>query len=292
MRRRLLAASVGALAASVCLAQCRAPVLRLRLEPRRARPGSIVVVTLSSNRPLSSAVLSADGRDEPLERAGEGRRFRGLLGIDFESKAGKRRIAVEARDVCGVERRVSRKILVAAGKFPEQRLNVDPAYVEPPESERERIASDRETVARVWESADSGRCFRGAFALPVSETAPGAFGARRVFNGQPRSRHAGVDIAADPGTPITAPAPARVALAEELYFSGGTVILDHGAGLFTTYFHLSEIDVAPGDSVAAGQRIGAVGATGRATGPHLHWGARVNRARVNPLDLLKLPTWS
>ena len=291
MRRLLLAAFLGALAASVCLGECRAPALRLRLEPRRARQGSIIAVSLSSDRPLSSAVLSADGRDEPLEQAGEGRRFRGLLGIDLESKAGKRRIAVVARDACGIERRISREILVAAGKFPEQRLNVDPAYVEPPESERERIASDREKVARVWASADSERRFRGAFALPVSGTAPGAFGARRVFNGQPRSRHAGVDIAADAGTPITAPAPARVALAGDLYFSGGTVILDHGTGVFTTYFHLSQIDVAAGDSVAAGQRIGAVGATGRATGPHLHWGARVSRARVNPLDLLKLPAW-
>jgi len=87
---------------------------------------------------------------------------------------------------------------------------------------------------------------------------------------------------------VEAPASARVVLAEDLYFSGGTVILDHGGGLFTTYFHLSAIDVKPGDLVAAGQRVGAVGATGRATGPHLHWGARLHRARVNPLDLLKL----
>ncbi|MFY9551076.1 MAG: M23 family metallopeptidase, partial [Thermoanaerobaculia bacterium] len=102
-------------------------------------------------------------------------------------------------------------------------------------------------------------------------------------------RHDGVDMAAEQGDPIEAPAPARVALAEDLYFSGGTVILDHGGGLFTTYFHLSAIEVQPGAIVAAGQRLGAVGATGRATGPHLHWGARLHRARVNPLDLLKLP---
>jgi murein DD-endopeptidase MepM/ murein hydrolase activator NlpD len=90
---------------------------------------------------------------------------------------------------------------------------------------------------------------------------------------------------------VRAPGPARVALADELYFSGGTVILDHGAGLFTMYFHLSRIDVKPGDVVPPGRQIGAVGATGRATGPHLHWGARLDRARINPLGLLELPAW-
>src|SRR5262249_43930345 len=101
----------------------------------------------------------------------------------------------------------------------------------------------------------------------------------------------GLDLAARQGQEVSAPAPARVALAEDLYFSGGTVILDHGAGLFTSYFHLSRIDVRAGDLVAEGARVGAVGATGRATGPHLHWSARIDGARVNPLGLLKLPRW-
>lgn len=169
-------------------------------------------------------------------------------------------------------------------------MKVDPAYVEPPESERERIAADREKVKRVWEAADTERRWSAAFAIPVEGATPSGYGAKRVFNGQTRSRHDGVDMAASSGTAVAAAAPGRVALAEDLYFSGGTVILDHGGGLFTTYFHLSAIDVKPGELVAAGQRVGAVGATGRATGPHLHWGAKLHRARVNPLDLLKLPS--
>ncbi len=127
--------------------------------------------------------------------------------------------------------------------------------------------------------------------MPVEAPVRENFGAKRVFNGKPRSRHNGVDLAASTGAPVTAPAPAVVVLAEDLYYSGGTVILDHGGGLFTTYFHLSRIDVKLGDRVAAGEKLGAVGATGRATGPHLHWGARVNGARVDPLDLLQLPAW-
>jgi murein DD-endopeptidase MepM/ murein hydrolase activator NlpD len=118
-----------------------------------------------------------------------------------------------------------------------------------------------------------------------------SFGSRRVFNGEARSPHSGLDLAAREGQEVSAPAPARVALAEDLYFSGGTVILDHGAGLFTSYFHLSRIDVHVGDVLAAGGRVGAVGSTGRATGPHLHWSARLDGARVNPLGLLELPSW-
>ena len=115
------------------------------------------------------------------------------------------------------------------------------------------------------------------------------FGARRVFNGKTRSRHAGLDVAAPAGAPVVAAAGGRVALAGNFYFSGGSVVLDHGEGLFTMYFHLSRLDVKEGETVAAGQLLGAVGATGRATGPHLHWAARLGSARIDPAALLALP---
>jgi murein DD-endopeptidase MepM/ murein hydrolase activator NlpD len=143
----------------------------------------------------------------------------------------------------------------------------------------------------VWETGEARRLWQGPFLLPVAAPAGGNFGARRLFNGKTRSRHGGVDFAAPQGAPIMAPAPGRVALAEDQYFSGGTVILDHGGGLFTTYFHMSSIDVAPGDLVVPGKQIGKVGATGRATGPHLHWGARLRGSRIDPVSLQKLPNW-
>ena len=185
----------------------------------------------------------------------------------------------------------ARTLQVRSGKFPTQKLKVAPAYVEPPAEELARIAEDREKVKRVYAAADTRRRFEAAFQRPVESRSHGSFGVRRVFNDQPRSPHDGVDLAAPEGEPVFATAPAVVALAENLYFSGNTVILDHGRGLFTFYFHLSAIDVRPGEEVAGEQRIGAVGATGRATGPHLHWGARLHGARVNPLDLLELPPW-
>ncbi len=222
-----------------------------------------------------------------------GRRYRALVGIDFEGPTGKRPLRFEGRVPCGEKGTAVREVAVRSGKFAVEKLRVAPEYVEPPESEKERIQSDQEKVASVWKSGDPERRWTGPFLLPVD--APirrESFGSRRVFNGEPRSAHSGLDLAAASGQPVRAPAPARVALADDLYFSGGTVILDHGEGLFTSYFHLSRIDVKAGEILEAGQTIAAVGATGRATGPHLHWSAKIAGARINPLGLLQLPKWT
>jgi murein DD-endopeptidase MepM/ murein hydrolase activator NlpD len=250
-------------------------------------------VTLTSSAPLGSAALTDGKRTSPLEpvASGAGRVFRGLWGVDFESAVGARPVRLDAVGLCGDDRQTTWNLRIVSGRFPVQKLTVDPAYVEPPPSEKARIERDRAAVARVWASPPTRRRWDRAFLLPVEAPVRENFGAKRTFNGKPRSRHNGVDLAAATGAPVIAPAPAVVALAEDLYFSGGTVILDHGGGLFTTYFHLSRIDVKVGDRVAARQPVGAVGATGRATGPHLHWGARLGGARVNPLGLLSLPAW-
>jgi murein DD-endopeptidase MepM/ murein hydrolase activator NlpD len=291
---RLAGAAFAAVAAwSLAGASASIPKVALDVSAAQPKQGEIVVVTLRSPEPLSSATLSDGTREFAMERVGDGRAYRALLGIDFESAVGKKKIEASAVAADGSTRRAGRTLQVRSGKFPTQKLQVAPAYVEPPEAELARIAEDREKVQRVYAAADSERRFETAFRRPLTSPtrSPGRFGVRRVFNDKPRSPHDGVDLAAPEGESVVAAAPAVVALAEDLYFSGGTVILDHGSGLFTTYLHLSAIDVRPGDKVAGGQRIGAVGATGRATGPHLHWGARLHRARVNPLDLLKLPAW-
>jgi murein DD-endopeptidase MepM/ murein hydrolase activator NlpD len=282
-----LLALVGGLSAG----ECRAPALAVELSSASPKQGGLVAVSLKSDEPLSSAILSSGGREAAMERDGEGRLFLGLAGVDFESAVGPRALDVAVEGMCGDRHAVHREISVVSGRFPSQKLKVPPAFVEPPASELERIREDKEKVGRVWGSGDPRRMWIGPFALPVDAAATDNFGSRRVLNGKPRSSHEGADLAAPAGAPVTAPGPGRVALADNLYFSGGTVILDHGAGLFTMYFHLSRIDVEAGDAVAAGGRLGAVGATGRATGPHLHWGARLNRSRINPLGLLHLPSW-
>ncbi len=270
---------------------CRAPKLTVELSSASPKQGGLVAVTVESDVPLSSAVVSSGGREAAMERDGEGRVFLALVGVDFESGVGPRAVDVAVEGLCGDHHAARREVRVVSGKFPVQRLRVAPAYVEPPESELDRIREDKEKVARVWSSGDPRRMWNGPFVLPVDAPARDNFGSRRVFNGKPRSSHEGADLSAREGAPVAAPGPGRVVLADELYFSGGTVILDHGAGLFTMYFHLSRIDVKAGDVVRVGKEIGAVGATGRATGPHLHWGSRLNRARINPLGLLQLPAW-
>ena len=291
---RIVVAAAAALAAAAAASLAGAastPEVTLDVSPAQPKQGDIVVVTLRSPAPLSSATLSDGTREFAMEAVGDGRTCRALLGIDFETKVGKRKVEVSAVGIDGGVVHAARTLQVRSGKFPTQKLKVAPAYVEPPAEEVARIAQDREHVKRVYAAADTRRRFEAAFQRPVESGSHGSFGVRRVFNDQPRSPHDGVDLAAPEGEPVVAAAPAVVALAEDLYFSGNTVILDHGRGLFTFYFHLSAIDVRPGEEVAAKQRIGAVGATGRATGPHLHWGARLHGARVNPLDLLELPPW-
>jgi murein DD-endopeptidase MepM/ murein hydrolase activator NlpD len=123
---------------------------------------------------------------------------------------------------------------------------------------------------------------------PVPHEANSAFGTRSIFNGKPRNAHGGADFLSPGGTPIRAPNAGRIAVARDLYFSGNTVIIDHGLGLFSMLAHMSAIDVREGDVVKAGQVLGRVGATGRVTGPHLHWAVRAGGARVDPLSLLAL----
>jgi murein DD-endopeptidase MepM/ murein hydrolase activator NlpD len=248
-------------------------------------------MTVKSDVALSRASATFGGHAAVLEASGENA-FRGLLGVDFEIRTGPGPVRVEVVGACGDAHEATRTLDVRSGMFSVEKLTVAPAYVEPPASELDRIREDKEKVARVWATGDRERRWARRFRLPVdAPVRQKSFGSRRVFNGEPRSPHSGVDISAFAGQAVGAAGPGRVALAEDLYFSGGTVILDHGAGLFTSYFHLSSIDVKVGEVVEEGDRIGAAGSTGRATGPHLHWSARLDGARVNPLGLLKLPTW-
>jgi len=170
--------------------------------------------------------------------------------------------------------------------FPSESLEVESRYVEPPEAIRERIAAEREELRVIYLRRTAGSNEAGPFLRPVEGPPTSVFGTERILNGKPRDPHAGWDLDAEVGDAVFAAADGEVVLAKNLHFSGGTVILDHGFGLFTLYAHLSEIDVVVGSRAIRGERLGAAGATGRVTGPHLHWGAKIGDRPFDPAALL------
>lgn len=192
-------------------------------------------------------------------------------------------IAVERVRAGVTERAV---LVVGSCPYPEQHLTVDDRMVHLSKADLERTRRESAHVAVLWSLQTRPR-----FTLPLAAPLPGSvqggnFGARRVFNGEPRSPHSGVDYKVAAGTPVLAVAPGRVALVGDHFFSGKSVFIDHGGGLISMVFHLSRALVEEGQEVAAGQAVGKVGATGRATGPHLHLGFRWHGARVDPALLL------
>ena len=182
-------------------------------------------------------------------------------------------------------------IAVTARDWPLQRVDgVPPSTVDPPAAVAERIRREQALVAaaRVDDRPLTG--FAQHFQWPVEGRISGRFGRARVYNGKPGSPHSGMDIAAPQGTAIRAPADGVITLAEpDLYVTGGTVLIDHGHGIGSNFLHMSRLDVAVGDEVKQGQVIGAVGSTGRSTGPHLHWGMTWFSTRIDPQLLLERP---
>jgi len=187
--------------------------------------------------------------------------------------------------------RTSARIDVTPRDWPVQRVDgVPPKTVEPPPEIAERIRREQAQVTAARERDDDRADFAQRFAWPVQGRISGRFGNQRVYNGKPGSPHSGMDIAAPAGTPVKAPAAGVVTFAApDLYLTGGTVLLDHGFGISSNFLHLSRIDVKVGERVEQGQVIGAVGATGRATGPHLHWGMNWFDVRIDPLLVLERP---
>jgi murein DD-endopeptidase MepM/ murein hydrolase activator NlpD len=177
---------------------------------------------------------------------------------------------------------------VAPKEFPTRRLRVSPDFVNPSAPQQAKIREDSAFLRTVYAAPEPTRLWSSSFVRPVPGEANGRFGSRSVFNGEPRSPHGGADLLSPAGTPVKSPNAGRIVCARDLFFTGNTVIVDHGMGVFSLLAHLLRIDVEEGDTVAVGQIVGMVGATGRVTGPHLHWATSVSGARVDPLSFLAL----
>jgi len=269
--------------------------VELRLSSIEPSQGSLQMVELNSTTRLAEVTGRWDENEisfwhRDATASSDVDMWRAYLGIDLEHANGPSNFVISAKTSDGQSISCSPVLTVKAGQFAVERLKVAPQYVEPNPEQLARAQAEREQLRQIFATVTPEKLWNGKFRIPLQGvTTGGNFGKRRVLNGEPSSPHSGVDFPAPTGTPIHSAQNGRVILAEPLYFSGNTVIVDHGLGVYTLYGHLSEFNVKAGDSVETGDVLGKVGATGRVTGPHLHWGLTVNRARVNSLDIVKLP---
>lgn len=207
-----------------------------------------------------------------------------ILGIPLDAAPGEHQV-----ELAGPQGQRTHVFQVAPKQYPEQRLTIDnPRLVDPLPEDLARIREETKRQLAQYERFTLRPLDLVPFVQPVAGEVSSPFGRRRILNGQPRNPHSGLDIAAPTDAPVLAPAPGLVAMTADLFFNGKTVFLDHGQGLITMYCHLNRIHVAEGEEVRRGEMLGQVGATGRATGPHLHWSVSLNGHRVDPALAMRM----
>ena len=256
------------------------------------RQGQVVLVKVPLAEDATEVKGSFLDRTIPFFREirpGEPAGYLGLLGVDMQDAPGTYELAVTIKNGEQSIKRLSYHVLITKEKFAVEHLKLPKDKVDLDDKTLARWKMEQEQVRQALADNSALRLWQSGFVEPLNGKRTGIFGSVRIMNGQPRNPHNGEDIGAPLGTDVAATNDGVVRLTVDHVFSGRGVFLDHGLGFYSMYFHLSEVLVKDGDLVKAGQIIGKVGATGRATGPHLHWGVKLNGARVNPYALLDLP---
>ena len=258
--------------------------LTVDVHSRAVKPGEILEVTVRSAVPLTAVAVTLGDRPVPVWRDSP-TTWRGLAGLDVEQAPGA--IVLKAGGTQANAPPLARTVTlqVEPAAFAERTLTVAPRFVDPPASARPRIEREAKQLHAIYETVSTDRT-PGVFAAPVPHRRSSPFGARSIFNGVPRERHGGLDFASPAGAVIRAPAAGKVVLVAPLYFTGNTVVIDHGRGLYSVLAHMQRTLVRPGQVVSQGARLGTVGMTGRATGPHLHWTVRLGSTRIDPAAVL------
>lgn len=211
--------------------------------------------------------------------------FCALVGVGLDYPIGNLPIALKLPDGSALD---STTISVRASEKPMERLRVDPSRVKLSAEDQRRVDEEREIVHGVLNTARTEDLESFAFALPIRSKETSAFGKKRIFNGEPRGYHTGVDLRAGVGAKIRSANSGVVRLARLLFMAGNHVLVDHGGGIFSSYSHLSEIVVKEGQHIAVGELVGKAGSTGRVTAPHLHWTVRVEGEAIDPLQFLEI----
>lgn len=255
----------------------------IRLWPNPVDRGGVMVI--EAGRLPPGAKISAMFNKKPAYFFETSAGTIGLVGVDVMLKPGSYALSVKVLSGKGKNRTKKFAVKVNDIDAGTRYLKVNKSQVNLSKKDLERAKKERKLVRKALSVRTSDRLWQGGFLRPVQGEVISAFGRKTVINGQPRKTpHSGVDLDATTGTPVVAPAAGKVILTGEHFFAGGSVYIDHGQGLISMYFHLSRIDVKEGQEVSPGEQIGRVGATGRVTGPHLHYGTYLNGARISPLN--------
>jgi murein DD-endopeptidase MepM/ murein hydrolase activator NlpD len=254
--------------------------------PEVVNEGDPFVISVQASAPCQAVRIEWLGRFlEPAVVFDQGVwRAEVLLGAGLGVEPGVKVVRVEALDQ-GRPVAAQASVRIAAKRFPEQRLTLPPAMVTPSKENLARIKREQAQVAQALAEVSPARLWQLPFIRPVPGEVTSAFGLRRILNGQPRSPHRGLDMDAARGDDIQAASSGRVLLIGDFYYNGQSVFVDHGQGVVSMYFHMSRVDVSQGQAVAQGQRLGLVGATGRVTGPHLHFGLNILGQSLDPTPL-------
>jgi murein DD-endopeptidase MepM/ murein hydrolase activator NlpD len=285
-------ALAAAIAARPGKPQAGTPTNDVTMTPRVVVAGSpeLIRVRMPAGDTFDGEWLEGAWLDQKIEffRGRDGQAWYALAGVDVKTAAGPSTLRVSAHTASGAAIDLSRAVQILPAHYRMSTLTVAPKFVEPGPDELTRIKAEVELKSKVFASSAAEPLWSGDFCTPVHAAPTDSFGTRRTFNGELASIHEGMDFRAAPGTPVRATNSGVVVLARPLYYEGNCVVIDHGLGLFTISMHLSRIDVHEGDRVTLGQRIGLSGATGRVTGPHLHWAVRWQNAYLDPAKLLRM----
>ena len=262
------------------------------IRPARLVNGTPVLFRVTPQKPVRTLSGNWLGHEIAFSFDASRKSWFALAGVSLDTKPGAYPIQLHGETFAGQSAgqtiSFEKKIRVERQRYPRVQLKVPVRYTAPGPEDQRQIEQEKETKADAFKTLSPGREWKGSFAPPVSAEISDVFGVERVFNGSVQSTHQGLDFRVPSGTPVAAANSGRVILARPLFFEGNCVVIDHGQGLLTLYFHLSKFSVKEGDDVSKGQPIGLSGGTGRATGPHLHLAVRWQGVYLDPQVLLKL----
>jgi murein DD-endopeptidase MepM/ murein hydrolase activator NlpD len=266
--------------ALVLLFHSQSFAFRAEVTPQGVNPGDPFVLKVTGLEAPPEAMF--EGRELYFSGCGEGC-YVAIGALGLENKPGRYEIALKAGGI-----RETIALTVNHAVFPVQNLTLPESKVTLSPEDLRRVEEEDRKLSAIWGKVTE-RLWEGGFVLPLKNSLSTVFGVRRTMNGKAKSVHRGIDIRGREGEEVRASNMGRVVLAEELFYGGNTVVLDHGMGIYTIYMHLSRSNVSPGEKVQKGQVIGLVGSSGRVTGPHLHFGIKVNETAANPVSFSKLP---